>query len=642
MKKLILCLFIAFTLPAAAQSPIPEFGKIDKADLLLTSCPFESSASALKLLELQEIEFDYDNYGSKLVTEKRVRIKVFNEKGYKHATIRIPYYSKRRVTRIKDLEAIVYNLDGAGNITTERLDKKDFFKEKTEDNIGIINFTFPNLKPGSVVEFRYRKIEKDIARLDPWILQDEIPVRQAVCFLTTPNTSRVYEKVVGADTIEQKKEFPETRSARFVKRIYSRENIPSFRYEPFMSSVKDNLLKVIFILIPHATFATDLMTPKVRWEIFGKTIYHSPFIEGQLKKNLKGTESLIDSAKKISHIAERIRYLYEQVQKQIPERGEQTAFPDDIADTWVSHYGSSAETNLALLNLLQKAGIPAQPLLVSTRENGRINTEFPSPGQLNGLDVFVRDNAEYYVMDASLKYQSPFVPPYNILNREALLLSDEDVEWVTITDNRPLLKSLVNVTALFTDSGYIQGSAYNIFYDYYKSMMLDSTSEDDKKNYFNKKPDGLKMLSTTFENTQNDNQPLIQKLEFDYTGPNTGNYYFINPQFLMTTNSNPFVQTTRHTDIDLGSRQELILKINLEFPDSLYSVDFIPSNILVRAPDSSFMYRRIVTQEKGRVSYYQSFEINYPIFYKEDYPGVKEFFDRVYALMAEEIVLKKK
>ena len=173
-------------------------------------------------------------------------------------------------------------------------------------------------------------------------------------------------------------------------------------------------------------------------------------------------------------------------------------------------------------------------------------------------------------------------------------------------------------------------------------MMLDSTSEDDKKNYFNKKPDGLKMLSTTFENTQNDNQPLIQKLEFDYTGPNTGNYYFINPQFLMTTNSNPFVQTTRHTDIDLGSRQELILKINLEFPDALYSVDFIPSNILVRAPDSSFMYRRIVTQEKGRVSYYQSFEINYPIFYKEDYPGVKEFFDRVYALMAEEIVLKKK
>ena len=233
------------------------------------------------------------------------------------------------------------------------------------------------------------------------------------------------------------------------------------------------------------------------------------------------------------------------------------------------------------------------------------------------------------------------MPPFNILNREALLIKEDDVEWVTITDNRPLLKNLVNITALFTDSGYLQGSAYNIFYDYYKSMMLDTTSEEDKKNYFNKKPDGLKMISANYENTLNDHQPLIQKLEFDYTGSSTGDYYFINPQLLASTNSNPFIQTTRHTDIDLGARQELVLKLNIEFPAS-YMVDFLPANILVRAPDSSFMYKRIVTHDSIRVAYFQSFEIREPLFYKEDYPGVKEFFDRVYALMAEEIVLKKK
>jgi len=641
MKKLILLLSAGFALHTSAQSPIPEFGKIDKADLLLTSCPFEAAATAMKLLDLQEIDFDYDYYGSKLVTEKRVRIKVFNAKGYKHASIRIPYYSKRRVARIKDLEGLVYNLDTAGNVVIQKLEKKDFFKEKAEDNIGIINFTFPNLKPGSVVEFRYRKIEKDIARIDSWIIQDEIPVRQAYCVVTTPNTSRIYEKVLGADTIEQKKDFITSGNARLVKRTYSRENIPSFRYEPFMSSVKDNLLKVIFILIPQASFTTDLMTPKVRWTVFGTTFLKSPFIEGQIKKNLKGAEPIVDSAKKIKLLSERIRYVYEQVQKHIPEAGEQTAFPEDMTDAWEQKHGSTAETNLALLNLLRKSGVDAHPLLVSTRENGRINTEFPSPGQLNGLNVLAQDSTEFFVMDASLKYQSPFIPPFNILNRQALLLKEKDVEWVTITDNRPLLKNQVNITGLFTDSGYIQGSAYNIFYDYYKSMMLDSTSEEDKKDYFNKKPDGLKLISATYENTLNDNQPLIQKLEFDYTGSNTGDYYFINPQLLASTNSNPFIQTNRHTDIDLGSRQELVLKLNLEFPSS-YIVDFVPSNILVRAPDSSFMYKRIVTYDSIRVAYYQSFEIREPLFYKEDYPGVKEFFDRVYALMAEEIVLKKK
>lgn len=156
----------------------------------------------------------------------------------------------------------MYNLDTAGNVVIQKLEKKDFFKEKAEDNIGIINFTFPNLKPGSVVEFRYRKIEKDIARIDSWIIQDEIPVRQAYCVVTTPNTSRIYEKVLGADTIEQKKDFITSGNARLVKRTYSRENIASFRYEPFMSSVKDNLLKVIFIFLLAWSLITEPDDPK--------------------------------------------------------------------------------------------------------------------------------------------------------------------------------------------------------------------------------------------------------------------------------------------------------------------------------------------------------------------------------------------
>ena len=638
MKKFILLLVLSGAiLTAAAQKAIPDFGKIDKADLLLSSCPFETSATAMKLLDLQEIEFEYDYYSSKLVTEKRVRIKVFNEKGYKHASIRIPYFSKRRVTRIKDLEGIVYNLDASGNVTIQTLEKKDFFKEKTEDNIGIINFTFPNLKPGSVVEFRYRKIEKDITRIDSWIIQDEIPVGQAACIVTTPNTSRVIEKMLGADTLEHKKEFP--RGDR-IRHTYSRENIPSFRYEPFMSSIKDNLLKVIFMLIPRAGFTTDL-GPEVQWRIFGGNFLASSYVDGQLKKTLKGSEPITDSAKKIFPLTERIRYVYEQVQKQIPEKGEQIAFPEDIMDAWENHNGSTAETNLALINLLRKSGIEAYPLLISTRENGKINTKFPSPGQLNGLDVLTKDSTEYFVLDASMKYQSPFVPPYNILNREGLLLVKDQVQWVTISDTRPLLKCQINITALFTDSGYIQGSAYTVFHDYYKSMMLDSTSEEDKKDYFNKKPDGLKILSVSYENTLNDNQPLIQRLEFDYKGPNTGDYYFINPQLLTTGNSNPFIQSTRQTDIDLGSRQELVLKLNIEYPSS-YTIDFLPQNIIVRAPDTSFIYKRIINSDTSLISYYQIFEIKVPLFYKEDYPGVKEFFDRVYALMAEEIVLKKK
>src|SRR5262249_6419427 len=150
MKKICFALTaLAAASVAFSQKELPDFGKIDLADLQLKSCSFEPSANALKLFDSEEVEFDPSDYSTKLRTERRVRIKIFNEKGYAYASITIPYFSKKRVTKIKDLEGVVYNLDETGKIVTQKLEKKDFFKEKAEDNIGMIKFTFPNLKPGS-------------------------------------------------------------------------------------------------------------------------------------------------------------------------------------------------------------------------------------------------------------------------------------------------------------------------------------------------------------------------------------------------------------------------------------------------------------------------------------------------------------
>src|SRR5258708_4668715 len=111
-----------------AQKTLPDPGKVDLADLQLQSCPFESSASAMKLFDVQEIEFQPRDYSTILRTERRVRIKIFNEKGYEYASIRLPYFSKKKETKIKSLTGVVYNHDASGNIIVQKLEKKDFFK----------------------------------------------------------------------------------------------------------------------------------------------------------------------------------------------------------------------------------------------------------------------------------------------------------------------------------------------------------------------------------------------------------------------------------------------------------------------------------------------------------------------------------
>src|SRR5262245_33928278 len=109
MKRVFsLTLILAILSTAAAQKKVPDFGKIDTADLHLKSCSFEPSANAMTLFDVQEVEFVVNDYSTRLRTERRVRIKIFNEKGYKHASIRIPYFSKKRSTKIKELRGVVY------------------------------------------------------------------------------------------------------------------------------------------------------------------------------------------------------------------------------------------------------------------------------------------------------------------------------------------------------------------------------------------------------------------------------------------------------------------------------------------------------------------------------------------------------
>lgn len=641
MKKLILLSILSFCVYSLnAQRKFPALGQVGKEELLLPSCNFEPGANAMKLFDLQEIDIETDGYSIWLETRKRVRIKLFNEKGYPFASVQIPYFNIERSTRIEDLEGYVYNLDEKGEITITKLDKNEFYKDISRENLNLINFTFPALKPGSVIEFSYRKIEQNIIEIDPWIIQDEIPVDVASCIVHIPGYSGITEKITGTDTITTSTEKVFFGVDGKIKKTYYKEKIPSFKPEPLMSSLNDNLLRLLF----HYTIRPNPAEPEKNepdylWAMFGSRFLHILNTELDLKRDIPGTDAIVNNAKIIRSTAERISYIYDAVKKQFPGKRSPELYPEDIRKAWASREGNAADINLVLLNLLRKSGIEAHPLLVSTKEHGKINTQFPGSGQLNALYILVHDADTYYVMDANQEIQSPFVPPANVLFRKGLLLKKNSYKWIDIIDSRPLLKYAIWINGLLDNEGNLQGIARNTFYDYAKTFISDSShNQATRLNAFTQ---GIITDSVKYENTGQSNDPLIQQLNFHYPLNNSGDYYFLNPQLYGAVAGNPFKESNRLTDIDFGCNQELVLQLNIEVPES-YTPDFLPTSLIIRAPDSSFLFRRSVKFDKGRLIYYQKFEISQPVFDKEQYPGIKEFFDRVYALMAEEIVLKKK
>jgi len=619
---------------AFAQKKVPEFGVIDTAELRLESCLFEPYADAMKLFDTQEVEYDPDPFSPKIVTRRHVRMKIFNNRGFKYANITIPFYSSKKNSKVRDLKARIYSLDISGNLITQDLNDSDFYKQRALSKVEVIRFTFPNLKPGSIIEYTYIISEKNRLAFDPWIVQSEIPAAFISNTIITPEFSSVDEALFGNGSVDKKTESFK-KGYRKEKRIYYTENIGSFRSEPFMSSQKDNLLKLIYRFFPE-----DKGIFNFSWDFGGAFLLRSPFFGGQIRKTIPGTEAITDSAKKIISIPDRIKFIYEAVKKQIPEKTQQTLYPQDISEAWKNRYGNTADINLLLLNLLQKADIKCYPLLISTRDNGKINMGFPTFGQMNGVNALVLKDDKYYILDGSLKFQSFLTPPVNILNRHALILDSSRIRWVLISDDRYLFKEKTQLYATCDDDGTMKGNAKIRSYDYAKTLLLDSSMkyDDSERRFIEKKDARIQITKQT--NADDTLESFLQDIQFSYQPVQSGPFYFINPQMFSSEKNNPFIADRRITDVDLGCNQTITLIFLLKFSPS-FTIESLPKNIILRMPDSSFLFTRTCHSDSSEIYLSQTFQINRAIFAKEEYLGIKEYFKQIYALLAEEIILKK-
>jgi hypothetical protein len=643
MRTTYILFLIIFPSYLFSQSDYPAFGKADKNELLLKECPFEKGANAMKLFDYQETEIKID-YDVKIEIDRRIRIKIFNKEGSHAANVTIPYIKRNRTSKITDISAYIYNLDSTGNIITEKIEKKDILRNRSEDGISKVVFTFPNVKDGSVIEYRFTHSEKNVMHLDPWFFQDALPTATSICKLTYPEHLKLDFRFISLDTV------PNKYSENWAKTTYTftLNNIPSFKFEAMMSSVRDNLQRVEFGFQPR-TSIRNLVTDKIPWSYHNYNLSSSPFFGQQIVTLIPGTEAVIDSARRLLTTDDKINFIYQYVKKNLSWDQNQSFYTDGLSDAWKLKIGNSADINLTILNLLKKSGVNGYPILVSTRSNGKTDPDFISLGQFNGVDVLILDSTTFYVLDGTQKFISYKTIPYNILNRDVLLIDPFEYKWINITTDRPLMKTSIAVKAEVNPNAQLKGEANISFYDHTRAATLEDQNkkkteeekEQEDKEFIQKEFEALMIDSLTEENAGDELLPLVQKFQFTYKLLATGDYFILDPFFLSSFRKNPFSDSIRHTDIDMGSNQSYTMYLHLKISDE-FDIDELPKNILVRSIDSSMLFKREIFREGNTIVFRNSFDIQRPIYSKEEYFGIKEYFKRIYEVINDRIVLKKK
>ena len=645
------CLLLILSHLGQAQEKIPEFGNIDPSELNFKECSFEKGADAMNLLKTAKIGLEFNQFSENLIltTEYRVRMKIFNKQGFSAADVKIPYAEKGRSTRIKDIEAYIYSLDADGKVVRRKVERKEIFqnKSKSKGSLNYISFTFPDLYDGAVLEYKYTRVTKNSMSIQPWFFQDKIPTAISKVVTTIPVYAYLAYRTIASDKVEKDSAYKKYSNSLYNEDIlsFTLRNVHSFKPEPLMYSLSDNLERVEFSLSPRTFLHSSMLSneAKMKWQSF--SLLRSRFFGYQCSKPIDGTDGLIDSVNKLPGKRERVAALYGYIRQNVEFNGEQAFRCDSIENCLRSRSGSSAEMNILFLNLLRKAGIHCWPLLVSTHENGNPDTDFPSISQFNGVDVMVRDSTLSYIIDCTQKHLSYDMPPYNVLNSNAFIVDSAAPQWMFILDSRILAKTEATVDAAIDSTGSLYGSARIWDIGFAKSQALEENSKQEERSAEDRSTEdktipGLVIDSVAVENAAGIGDTLVQRVGFHYTPASSGNTYFVNPFLFLGFTKNPFMDSVRYSDVDFGCNQTVTTRIRVNLAGN-FSLESMPEDRVIWKDDSSISFKRKVFMEGNHLIIENSFVLKNAIFIKDDYATLKAFFDKFYAIETEEIPLRK-
>jgi hypothetical protein len=609
----------------------------------MTECDFDKNAEAVVIFDVEEIKCSIFTFAANAEIIRHVRIKILKDKGMEEANIKILYYSYKKVEIVKNIVAQTYNLDRSGNLVISKLEKKNIYDKEVSKNISQKIFTFPEVKKGSVLEYSYTIASTLDLGLRDWEFQKTIPVKFSRVSITTPYNLNL--SMVPVCTMPISKEKLEIHGDNVYK--FMMANIPAIREEPFMSSEKDYVQRLELNVI--SIFAIDrLIVLSNTWSSLIKELQGSEDFGEQLTKFIPRTDTLRQLMDKVDSPYQKMANIFCYVRNHMDWNGNAGIWAQNgVLTAWENKKGNSGDINLILISLLRTAGIHANPILVSSHENGMINQLTPGYEQFDNVMAYVKINQQIYVLDASYKYASPNTVPWDVMFTYGIVIEKEGLNewrWCSLWNENQIFNSVVVLNADIDQEGIMKGTSTVYSLGYARSRrirVLKSGKEKFIEKYCATANPEIKVDSVTIKNEAIDTLPMEQNIYFIQTLSSTGDYRYFKTNPFTGYETNPFTSDTRFSDIFFGANQKFTQVVNINLPEG-YDLESLPKNTTMIMPDTSIILRRILQVGDGKFSMRTTIEFKKPFYKVTDYDIFREFFKRSIDLLNEQVVIRKK
>ncbi len=645
MKNITVVFFLVLVTTLNAQNF--KFGKVSKEELLEKKCLIDTSANAAILYNYRNTYFTTTNAGLRLYTEVHKRIKIYSKEGFDSATEEIALFKANSANEfLSKIKAYTYNISN-GEIQKAELKKEQIFKSELNYNYNLVKFTMPNVKVGSVIEFKYRIESPFIWSIDDFVFQYSIPVKKEILRLKTIegiDFNTTYKGYI--NTFPKKSsDFDSSLGLKMIINTYELQNVPALKEEKYVDNINNYRAGVMFELVSITIPGTFSKYYAQSWADVAKTIGSSDDYRNGLDKTRSFNDTLTNLVSEVPNQLDKMKLIFKYVKDNITWNGmDGKYFYNGIRKSLKEKKGNAADINLTLVAMLRFAGIKSNPVVISTKDN--VIPYYPTVDRLNTVIAYAKINDKQYFLDATEEFSDINVLPVKDYNWKGILIDNPNKIWKKIDLREPELSiSQYSINAKLSEDGVIKGN-FRSKYTKHKAFEYRKHFKDKDLETFITNREAL------YKNIEISNYEVKNAKKYEGTVEESFSYYqeegadvindkiYIQPFSLLKLAENPFKIEERLFPIDFGYSFFERSIISIETPEG-YVAESEPIPIVIKIPNNLGEFKYYPTFVGNKLNLRVDFRINKSVITSDNYLFLKEFFNQMIIKENEQIVLTK-
>ena len=645
-------------LTTMAQSTVNmKFGKPTKEELSMTTFTADPQAEAVVLCRLTDLEYTVQMNSFLVDYNEKMRIKVLKPSGARYAKVVVPFKQNMSVGNnvtgsrasfmtipmervsgesyfseeggsmsegvfgtdgdeiVEDIKATAFNLEGSKVVKTA-LKKSEIVKKKIDDQNYQMEFTIPNVKEGTVLEYEYKIHSQLFWELRDWYAQCEIPVVYAKLDMDIPSylifniedhgiQRLTYTCTMGS--LKYKVESDPLATPMTVTTnhyVYIGRDLRAMPKDDYVWNIQDYCAGITAELKSYRLRGMNQMDYAKTWDQIDEMILSADEIGLQLNAHSPLHKELQDAhIQDIADKQERAATVFRLVQQHVSWDGKYELWPQDTKETLKQGKGNNADINMLLIQSFKDVGLEVAPVVLRSRDQGQLPYNFPSFQKLNTFIVGIKqDNQQYGYVDASSAggYLNILSAPL-LVERARLVAPNKKGQWLNLQKTLKS-KTATTIDATLSKDGTIKGTQTT----QYEGLAAQLFRQQQHNADFS--PKAKDSTAVSYQGIVGDGQ--ISFCPFP----------------VPPIQGHPFKAEERMMPLEFPSLSSEVITVNMTLPEG-YTLAEKPEQYNMTTPDRGIEGHLYTNQIGNQLQIHYLFNVNKVVQDAKNYPAIRQMFE---------------